>query len=183
MEESVADTRPDDLITATEAATRAAKSKASIRNWVRLGKLTGYRKDPEISNSPLMISQAELRAYLAINGKITRPNTQGRKSDKPASFEALKSEIYNLKKQLAEKELELEHLRELTRMSIAHTERMQASSESHISHLRAELESQSNSLKLARQKNDEAAEKHMQLLRYVAQPWWKRMTSSHLLTG
>jgi hypothetical protein len=56
--------RPTDLITAAEAAEQASRSKSSIRSWVRQKKLTGYRKDPNRSNSLLMISQAELTSFL-----------------------------------------------------------------------------------------------------------------------
>ena len=183
MEESVIATRPDDLITAAEAATRAAKSKSSIRNWVRIGKLTGYRKDPTISNSPLMISQNELRAYLAINGKITKPNTQGRKPDISVSLELLRLEQQKAQKELATKQAELDQARQLIRMQTDHMERMQKSTDEQILHLRSLLESQSKHLDLSRQSVERAEQNKRQLYAYLTLPWWKRMTSSLLLTG
>ena len=53
--------RPEDLISAKEAGTMAGKSLATIRSWVRKGKITGHRKDPKKKNSTLMISQEELQ--------------------------------------------------------------------------------------------------------------------------
>jgi hypothetical protein len=176
MEESVSAQQPDDLITAAEAATRAAKSKASIRNWVRIGKLTGYRKDPKISNSALMVSQAELLAYLAINGKITKPNTQGRKPELTASLDALHEEKKKLQEKLATMTAKLEHQKQLTDMKIAGLEKEQRQASEHIESLRSTIEALSKSLEIA-------SKKEGQLLAYVTLPWWKRMTSSLLLTG
>ena len=70
--------RPEDLISAQEAGTMACKTLPTIRSWVRKGKITGHRKDPRKKNSTLMISQEELRTYLAVNAEPTHPNVKGR---------------------------------------------------------------------------------------------------------
>ena len=70
--------RPEDLISAREAGKMAGKKLATIRSWVRKGKITGYRKDPSKKNSTLMISDEELRTYLALNAEPNHPNVKGR---------------------------------------------------------------------------------------------------------
>ena len=85
--------RPTDLITANEAAKQASRSKSSIRAWVRQKKLTGYRKDPDKSNSLLMISQAELTTFLI--GSVSPTDTSdniGRPSKASASVQQLQEE-------------------------------------------------------------------------------------------
>ena len=79
--------KPNDLITVKEASKMSAKSVSSIRSWVRQKKLTGHKKNPKNKNSALMVSESELRTFLALNGKITSPNI-GRSPDFSASIAA-----------------------------------------------------------------------------------------------
>jgi len=62
--------RPEDLISAVEAADIVGRSKSSIRAWVRDKKLTGYRADPEKSNSTLMVSTLDLIEFCGDNGIV-----------------------------------------------------------------------------------------------------------------
>ena len=92
--------RPDDLITAKEAAKMAGKKKDTIRSWVRKNKITGYREDPNNSNSALMVSEAELRLYLGGGCNVTHPNNKGRPEIPSVSLELKDKEIELLKKEL-----------------------------------------------------------------------------------
>ena len=85
----------------------SGKSKVTIRSWVRKGKLTGYRKDPDNKTSTLMISKQELLTYLALNIK---PNNHGIPETQSVSFVEKEKEIDDLKKKL---EIERENVKQL----------------------------------------------------------------------
>ena len=48
--------RPEDLITAEDAAKMAGEEKDTIHGWVSKGTIAGYRKDPTNKFSTLMVS-------------------------------------------------------------------------------------------------------------------------------
>ena len=105
--------RPEDLITAKEAGTMAGKSLATIRSWVRKGKITGHRKDPKKKNSTLMISQEELQAYLALNAQPNHPNVKGRPDTLSVSLTDKDKRIEELEKQLQDKKFSMVEIKGL----------------------------------------------------------------------
>lgn len=56
---------PPELIPARTAAERVGRSLATVRAWVRAGRLVGYREDPADPRSRLMLHPAELAAVAA----------------------------------------------------------------------------------------------------------------------
>jgi len=190
MEESVSAQRPDDLIPAREAAQQSGKGLSTVRLWVRKGKVTGYRKDPKLSNSSLMISQAELRTFLAINGKPTHPNTEGRKPDVSASVQKLHKDNERLTKELANLQLEVTHQKQLTDMQLELlNEQKEAYAlrkkeyEAQIAEYRSMVESMSKQLDAMKAQREATEKRESQLISYITLPWWKRMSTSLLLTG
>ena len=92
-------TQPEDLITIKEASKMAGKSQSSIRSWIRSKKISGYKRDPKNRNSSLLVSEEELRIYLATNGKITSSEV-GRKPDISRSLQSMDTEIKSLKEKI-----------------------------------------------------------------------------------
>ena len=101
--------RPEDLVSAVEAAKLVDRSKSSIRAWVRDKKLTGYRADPEKSNSSLMVSTQELIAFCAQNVAISG-KPKGRTKTPSGSIEKLKEDKQKLEAEVNRLSLELKSL-------------------------------------------------------------------------
>ena len=169
--------RPDDLISAKEAGVMAGKSKVTIRSWVRKGKLTGYRLDPDNKTSTLMISKQELLTYLAVNVKPNHPNNNGRPETKSVSLIEKEKEIDELKKEL---ELERERVKNLVSVNgdmktLTDTlQRMLESRDQEVKELTGTVSTLLGEQIGLRQDN-------RQLTAYISLPWWKRMTSILLL--
>ena len=107
----IKDERPDDLITAQQAAQMSGKSKNTIRAWVRQEKLTGYRQNPKKSNSALMISRAELMVFLATEATPTPTESRiGRPEAESASIAKLRLENQELQLLFLPGLLEILHL-------------------------------------------------------------------------
>lgn len=165
--------RPDDLITAQEAAIMADRSKSTVRSWVRQGHLTGYRKDPKRKNSALLVSRSEVSAYLSVNGKIDPPRKQT-DSELTASMERLRLHVAEL-----EKERELNQ--ELKKLWEAKCETMQATIQAERSRAGAEKERAESEKLRANRAEDKIVylEKRIeQLMVYATLPWWKRWNAS-----
>ena len=177
MEEQVAaSSRPDDLITAREAATYSDKGLSTIRNWVRKGLLTGYRLNPVKSNSALLISTHELRCHLAQKAQPTHENNKGRPSevstDKSGKLEELQTKVAHLETQLAMAHQMIAHQEKL----IGKFEKDEQASRQTLKDMQARQNDMSKTLENAHARTE-------QLLTYQALPWWQKMKSRQLLTG
>lgn len=64
--------RPDDLIPVRDAAQLAGRGISTIRTWVRMGKVDGWREDPDDDNSRLLVSRAAIVEVAAALGPSTR---------------------------------------------------------------------------------------------------------------
>ena len=175
--------RPEDLISAKEAGKMAGKSKATIRLWVRDNKLTGYRKDPKKKNSTLMVSQEELRASLAINGKLTSEDV-GRPSELTASLLEKDNQIKGLEEKLKSVEEVVSSLQEELVRKNELTSRFEIQldgRDSQIKSLNNQLEQTLQVLMNLQEEKSQLSSNYHQLTAYISLPWWKRMTSALLL--
>ena len=175
--------RPEDLISAKEAGKMAGKSKATIRLWVRENKLTGYRKDPEKKNSTLMVSQEELRAYLAINGKLTSDEV-GRPSELTASLLEKDNQIKGLEEKLKSVEEIVKSLQKELVKKNELTSRLEIQLDSRDSQIKSfnnQLEQTLQLLMNLQEEKIQLSSNYHRLTAYVALPWWRKMTSSLLL--
>lgn len=175
--ERIKDERPDDLITAQQAAQMSGKSKNTIRAWVRQEKLTGYRQNPQKSNSALMISQTELMVFLATEATPTPTESRvGRPEVESASIAKLRLENQELQAKVTALEQEKEFLRQML---------------DHQKELIVELQNSRNMLteqsKLSRldlerevDKTERLQMRIERLTTYFALPFWKRWNSSIL---
>ena len=176
--------RPDDLITAKEAAKMAGKKKDTIRSWVRKSKITGYREDPNNSNSALMVSEAELRLYLGGGCNVTHPNNKGRPEIPSVSLELKDKEI-----ELLKKELELSSLRcKAVEDRFLDLQGFNTSLQNTLNLREQDIVAQNNRMDVMELQHSELQQKYnqlqvrcQQLMTYLALPWWKRMTSALLL--
>ena len=82
--------KPNDLISIDTATAVSDKSKASIRYYLAKGKIKKYRKDPDKKNSPVLISKAEMKAYLAENGLPKSKSSKGRPKSKVVCYEVFR---------------------------------------------------------------------------------------------
>ena len=171
--------KPNDLITAKEASIMANKSKATIRAWVRKGKISGYKSDDNNHSSPLLVSTDELKLYLAINGTITPPKV-GRPSTPSVSVVEKDKEIERLEKQLeiTERELSMNTQRvEDLKAFITTLENQLKSRDGDIVGLREQLQ---RVLDLQGKTQDD----YNTLLHWVSMPWWKKWNKDiKLLNG
>lgn len=186
MEESITDERPHDLIRARMAAKMAGKGLATIRLWVRKGKLTGYRHDPVNPRSPLMVSEEELRIYLHTSAKATHTLNRGRPPIPSASVSQMKKEKEKAEKDLSHVQTQFEHSRAFIDRLEKDLDREQ-SINSELRAQNADLLKQIENLHMEKdqlriEKEQLRIEKE-QLLSYCAQPWWRRVRSPLLLTG
>ena len=169
--------RPEDLISAKEAGVMSGKSKVTIRSWVRKGKLTGYRLDPDNKMSTLMISKQELLTYLAVNAKPNHPNNSGRSEAQSVSLVEKEKEIHELKNQL---EIEREKVKQLVTVNddiktLTDTlQRMLESRDNQVKELTSTLSTLLSEQVGLRQDN-------RRLTAYISLPWWKKMSSFLLL--
>ena len=175
--ERIKDQRPDDLITAQHAAQMSGKSKNTIRAWVRQEKLTGYRQNPQKSNSALMISKAELMVFLATEAIPTPTESRvGRPEAESASIAKIRLENQELQAKVTALEQEKEFLRQML---------------DHQKELINELQNSRNMLteqgKLSRldlerevDKTERLQMRIERLTMYFALPFWKRWNSSIL---
>ena len=65
---------PADALPLRDAAARCDRSLSTLRAWIREGRLTGYRAAGENpANAPVLVSLAELRAFLVTSGAEVAP--------------------------------------------------------------------------------------------------------------
>lgn len=65
---------PADALPLREAAAMCDRSLSTLRAWIREGRLTGYRAEGENpANAPVLVSLAELRAFLVVSGAEVAP--------------------------------------------------------------------------------------------------------------
>ena len=172
--------KPQDLITVKEASTMAGKSVATIRSWVRKGKITGFKEDVNNHSSPLLISTEELRAYLHTGATLTHPNNTGRPDIPSVSIQEKEREIQTLQNEL-----------ELLRKEIAFKDERLEDFQSFISTLKALLEQRDNETKALREqlnlslsRETEKQEEISKLLKWASLPFWKRWRNDlRLLEG
>lgn len=174
MSNNVNLSRPNDLISAPNAALIAERSKSSIRAWVRDGKVSGYRLDPSKKNSALMVSKSELLAFLAQNKKPGKSKQTGRHVDISVSKTRKDDQIQTLIKDLEVARKEIDMLGQvigakddLSDMLKSQINRLEA----HNADLKTELDSVKSEV-------ERLTVKHQQTLVYLSLPWWKRWNAS-----
>ena len=181
--------KPSDLITADEAAVMAARTKASIRGWVRKGLIEGFRQNPEKTNSALMISKEALLVFLAQNNKQNktgRPLASEKKepeqSQKPPSEnpEQINFELekQNLQAQIDNLQAEKDLLREIIAQqsqTIEQAKRIEQHLIDARKQVERELEYQRTAVTMANEKIATLENKNQQLLVYLTLPWWRRI--------
>lgn len=175
-----AGTPPNDLITAKEASIMAGKSVATIRSWVRKGKITPYKKDVNNHSSPLLVSITELKGYLHTGVTITHPNNNGRPNTPSASIPELNNKIKNLESELelskrehASKDERIEDLQTF----ISTLKKLLEQREHEVKSLRGDFE-------LSRTRLESKQDEITSLLKWVNLPFWKRWKSDvKLLNG
>ena len=175
--ERIKDERPNDLITAQHAAQMSGKSKNTIRAWVRQEKLTGYRQNPQKSNSALMISQAELMVFLATEATPTPTESRvGRPETESASIAKLRLENQELQAKVTALTQEKEFLRQMLDHQKELINELQNS--------RSMLTEQSKLSRLDLEREVDKTERLQmrieRLTTYFALPFWKRWNSSIL---
>lgn len=179
--------RPDDLITASEAATIAGKKKATIRSWVRKKKITGYREDPANNTSSLMVSKSELRVYLVTNGTITHENNKGRPETISVSVKEKEEEIDRLKKELEtyKEKCKLTEQRVCDLQTFNDTlQGMLQARESEVNSLNRQLQSVMELQGKLQDDYKQSQDDYRQILTYMSLPFWKRWTADvKLLKG
>ncbi len=170
---------PIDLISAKEAAIMADKSKATIRSWVRRGKITGYKKNPKNHSSPLMVSVGELKLYLNTSATLTHPNNTGRPETPAVSLQEKNRKIEELKSNLVVKskneenlQQRLEDLRLFTQILKEQLEQKDKT----ISNLQERLD-------LASVQQTKSQEELKNILLWASLPWWKKWRSGKFLNG
>ena len=164
------DIQPDDLITAEEAAVVSDRSKSSIRTWVRVGKLTGYKADPAKSNSTLMVSKCELLAFLAVNKSPGKLKQAGRQPDISVSIEKIETEKKELEMQLKIAHEKIEMLERLVKQAeqLASTQQYAIdASERRNRELRVDNELLKEEVACTRLRLE-------QVSFYLSLPWWKK---------
>ena len=177
--------RPEDLISAQEAATMAGKKKDTVRGWVRNGKLTGYRKDPTKKNSTLMISKHELQVYLGTKAQVTHPNNVGRPPIPSVSLVEKEKDIEKLQKELEEQKSKCEELQNELVQIKTFTERLQIQLESRGKEVLTLSETLKSVMELQAGLTDDNRQlqtDNMRLTTYISLPWWKKIGSTLLLT-
>lgn len=175
--------KPNDLITVKEASKMSAKSVSSIRSWVRQKKLTGHKKNPKNKNSALMVSESELRTFLALNGKITSPSI-GRSPDFSASIAEKDKEIKELKQKIEDLEIAVKtavNLADSKSELIANLQNQVLSANNRLNHSESKTEQLLEMLASSQQKNNELTDSYQRLTAYYSLPWWRRLGSSQLL--
>ena len=172
--------RPEDLITAEEAAEMAGEKKDTVRDWVRNGTLTGYRKDPINKFSTLMVSCNELQVYLSTKALVAHPNNTVTPSvslvDKDKEIEQLKKELEAYKAKCDSLQDELVQFRTFT-------DRLQIQLESRdrqVSGLRDFVKSVLELQAGLRDNNRQLQADNRRLTSYVSLPWWKKIGSTLL---
>jgi len=177
--------RPDDLITIATGAKLADRGKSTVRLWVRKGLISGYKKNPKNKNSTLLVSQAEIMAHLAVNGKINPP--------RPKSIDEIS---VSAEQWLTEKELLLEKISSLEREKELMNQLLIQAQENTKTHelmnrqlisarelAESELNRQIKAFELAEEKNMRLSKRMDELTVYMSMPWWKRWSlNTPLLT-
>lgn len=165
----MSETRPDDLITVHDAASMVDRSLSSVRGWVRSDDLTGYREDETKSNSRLMVSEAELMAYVATSQKSATP---GRKDSEPTPENAQK---------LATMAMELEVMTAKLEASQAKLDAMGAT----VAALEGQSEIMERLVRTERERADEWKDRaealdaeNRELRTRAGGSWWRRMLTT-----
>jgi len=175
MEDHLSDSRPDDLISAKEAGMHAGKKKDTIRSWVRKGKITGYRLTPNKPTSTLMISTAELQAFLGKEATLTHPNNTGRPPLPTASLAAKDNEIETLKKELTieQERLKSSQLRLQDFQAFHNTLKNNLRQrDTELFSVRSQLECVTKSQKELLDKYHKSQDDYIKLSVYLSLPWW-----------
>lgn len=170
-------TLPTDLISATEGAKLAGKSKPTIRSWCRKGKITPYKLDPSNHSSPLMISLDELKTFLAINGTITHPNNNGRPSDLSASLQEKDKLIEQLQNELSI----IQQREALTSQRISDLQMFTNTLQKLIETRDGDVLAWKDQFKRVSASLSQLQQEHNSLLRWITQPFWKRWRSNSVL--
>jgi vacuolar-type H+-ATPase subunit I/STV1 len=163
----------NNLITAKEASVMAGKSVATIRSWVRKGKLTPYKEDVNNHSSPLLISAEELKTYLHTGATITHPNNNGRPvlpsasiQEKEHKIQALQNELMILKSQ---EESSNERVADLQSFITTLKELMKQRDR--------EIEGLTQQLNQSLHREESNKEELKELLKWASLPFWKRWNS------
>ena len=169
--------RPEDLISTEKAAKMTGEKKDTVRDWVRNGTLTGYRKDPINKFSTLMVSCNELQVYLSTKALVTYPNNTVLPS---VSLVDKDKEIAQLKKELGEYKAKCNSLQDELVQFRTFTDRLQVQLESRdrqVSGLRGFVKSVLELQADLRDDNRQLQADNRRLTTYMSLPWWKRMSS------
>ena len=165
--------KPEDLISAQMAAVICGKSLSSVRAWVRKNKLTGYRQDPDRSNSALMISRSELEEYLLRSNAAPAKQTTIKNSSKVGRPPAPSVSLGSL-------EIEMKELRSQLAVSEARYEAQQSvlkQQEELIAELREMRGWLKGSLDEQKAKNERLQTQVVQMTAYFSMPWWRRVSA------
>jgi len=172
--------RPKDLIALDVASVLFDKSKSSLRYYLKNGKVKKYRKDPDKKNSPVLISKAEMKAYLAENGLPKSKSSKGRPKSKVVSREVIKQERDEARNEVIMLTAQLKMKDEIIKMAQQHTNDIKSSNvllDNQLKDLRVDL-----SLQVER--NEKLENKINQLTYFLSLPWYKRFGKSlPLLNG
>lgn len=187
-----ADARPDDLVSMKEAAALVDRSVSSIRAWLRDGKLTKHREDPDNASSRAMVSRAELMSFAAVKLEPAPPRPpSGPREETASKADAVPTDSADLRVELARLRAELEGTRAVLEATRAHVATLEATAgsvadlvdgaraegrelaraaETRARELRADLE-------MMREERDAARAEASALKNYAGLPWWRRMVT------
>lgn len=86
---------PDDLVDLTTACAMVDRSRSTIRNWLRGGKLEKYRADPGNERSKTLVSKAELLQLAGAGLEVDppRPGASKAPATVPAEVATLQAEL------------------------------------------------------------------------------------------
>ena len=167
---------PEDLITAQKASVISEKSLSTIRSWVRQKKITGYRKDPSKSNSPLMVCLSELQLFLiskSDKAPIKTDKQTGRRPTASVSLGFLQAENQKIQSKLKISE----SLIQSQENTIKQQERL-------IKELKETKDWLLSSLEDQKENNNTLQAQIIQMTAYLTLPWWKKWNANvPLLNG
>lgn len=96
---------PSDAIPLREAAAMCDRSLSTLRAWIRDGRLTAHRAAGENpANAPVLVSVAELRAFLVVSGAEPspgRPPAGPRVEPEARAVNELRAELVTVRSSLA----------------------------------------------------------------------------------
>jgi hypothetical protein len=175
--------KPSDLISLKSAATMSDKSVSTIRYWIRKKKITGYKEDIKNKNSPLLVSNEEIRTYLAINGKITSKDI-GRPSPHSVSLLAKDEEIKGLLNQIEYLNIVINNTK---LMDVKHEQLVDnlqntiKAREYQVVQLNNQIEQMLKLLTNLQGSVDQLTTDNKRLISYLSLSWWQRATTRLML--